>query len=528
MSSVADQTAPSVAEQTAPIGAAGGAVEFLLRRMQRSRDFPALSETIRTVNRLTAASDKTTEQLAAAVVRDFALTNKILKVVNSAYYAGFAGKVGTISRAIVVLGIEPIRSLAASLMLFEHLSGGGKAERVKVLIGKSMFSALVAREMAAEAGIAQGEEAFLAAMFHRLGELLVAFYLPEEDAAIEAEVAAGGCSRLHAEHTVLGVSCEQLGVAVARHWNLPTLITHSMKSPAKGRQRKPGSVEERLAQLAGLASQITERLADGARADDAGIAELLDRYEECVTVDDQRLAETVQLARTEYRVLAEGLATEGAPAAVRALAGARPKAVTAVQEDIGDVAIPDEVTSDDAAAPPADPEPALIEGLQEVTTMLAEGGELQQVAQVMLETLYRAFGLGRIALCLRDVARHQYVGRLGFGQDIEGYLRALCFSEDYERDVFHIALRQKTDVHIADLAGAAAGGHGIPGWYHAVTPRGSMLFMPLVVQDRPVGCIIAEHPCTDGMQLGAGPLRLVRALRNQLALGLQLRRGARG
>ncbi|MCB1728480.1 MAG: HDOD domain-containing protein, partial [Gammaproteobacteria bacterium] len=92
------------------IDANGGAVEFLLRRMQRSKDFPALSETIRTLNTLSAAADKSAEQLAAVIVRDFALTNKTLKVVNSAYYAGFAGNVGTISRAIVVLGIEPIRA----------------------------------------------------------------------------------------------------------------------------------------------------------------------------------------------------------------------------------------------------------------------------------------------------------------------------------------------------------------------------------------------------------------------------------
>jgi HD-like signal output (HDOD) protein len=92
---------------------AGGAVDFLLRRMQRSKDFPALSETIRTLNSLTASSKKSTEQLASVIVRDFALTNKVLKVVNSAYYAGFAGKVGTISRAIVVLGVDAIRSLAA-------------------------------------------------------------------------------------------------------------------------------------------------------------------------------------------------------------------------------------------------------------------------------------------------------------------------------------------------------------------------------------------------------------------------------
>ena len=94
-----------------------------------SKDFPALSGTICTLNTLSAAADKSAEQLAAVIVRDFALTNKTLKVVNSAYYAGFAGKVGTISRAIVVPGIEPIRALAASLMLFEHLAEGSNATR---------------------------------------------------------------------------------------------------------------------------------------------------------------------------------------------------------------------------------------------------------------------------------------------------------------------------------------------------------------------------------------------------------------
>jgi HD-like signal output (HDOD) protein len=514
----------STAEQTAPIDAAGGAVEFLLRRMQRSRDFPALSETIRTVNRLTAASNKTPEQLAAAIVNDFALTNKILKVVNSAYYAGFAGKVGTISRAIVVLGIEPIRSLAASLMLFEHLSGGGKADRVKVLIGKSMFSALVAREMAADAGLAQGEEAFLAAMFHRLGELLVAYYLPEEDAAIEGEVAAAVSTRVQAEHSVLGVSCEQLGIAVARHWNLPQLITRSMKAPAKGELKKPGSVEERLAQLAGLASQLTEHLAQGTGPGDRAVDGLLERYRECLVVDQARLAEALQQIRTEYRALAEGLASEGAPAAVRALAGDKPAPTAPLDRDFDDLALPQEDPDGAPQESSADPEPILVEGLQEVTTMLAEGGDLQQLAQVLLETLYRAFGLGRVALCLRDVARRQYAGRIGFGQDIERYLPALRFGEEYERDVFHVALQQKTDVHIADLAG----GHGIPAWYQAISPRGSMLFMPLVVQDRAIGCIIAEHPRADGLALGPGPLRLVRALRNQLVLGLRMRRGARG
>ncbi|MCP5305605.1 MAG: HDOD domain-containing protein [Chromatiaceae bacterium] len=507
---------------------AGGAVEFLLRRMQRNQDFPALSETIRTLNGLSASSNKSIEQLASVIVRDYALTNKVLKVVNSAFYAGFAGKVGTISRAIVVLGIEPIRALAASLMLFEHLSEASNADRVKALIGKSMFGALLAREAASDVGLPQGEEAFLAAMFHNLGELLVAFYLAEEDAAIQEMVADGEVAPLRAQHEVLGVSFEQLGMAVGRHWNFPDLITNSMKRMPPGQLSKAKNDDELLCRLAGFASEVTERLAVGDRSGDPLMDAVLSRYQKCVKLEAASFDDAVSEARSEYRMLAESLATpERAPGAIRALAGLKPpeQAADAVDEDFADVALPeDQSTQADRVV---EPEPILVEGLQEATAMLSEGAGLNQVAQVMLETLYRAFGLRRVALCLRDVSRRQYVGRLGFGGDIEGYLNALRFGEAYERDVFHVALKQKTDVHIADLAVGGAG-HGIPAWYSAISPSGALLFLPLLVHERPVGCIIAEHEQANGLRLEPGALRLVRALRNQLSLGLQLRRSSGG
>jgi len=259
------------------------------------------------------------------------------------------------------------------------------------------------------------------------------------------------------------------------------------------------------------------------------MGELLGRFADCVGLSGRAFADVVQTARSEYRLLAEGLASpKGAPAVLRALAGFVPpdKPAKPSDADIGDIALPQDAGDPDNAAV-SDPEPVLIEGLQEVTAMLAEGADLNQVAQVMLETLYRAFGLRRVALCLRDAARKEFVGRLGFGADVDVYLQALRFGEAYDKDVFHVALRQKTDVHIADLAVGGAG-HGIPPWYSALSPSGSMLFLPLVVQERVIGFVIAEHARCNGLHLQAGTLRLVRALRNQLALGLQLRRAGRG
>lgn len=483
-----------------------------------------LSETIRTLNRLTASNEKSVEHLAAVIVRDYALTNKILKVVNSAYYGGFAGKVGTISRAIVVLGIEPVRALAASLILFEQLSDHRNAGRVKALIGRSVFAALLARELSRDIGMAQGEEAFLAAMFQNLGELLVAYYLPEEDAAILSGKAESGVSAREAEFRVLGVDLEHLGIAIGSHWSFPSAITHAMKKLPSGTVTKPLNDEDRLRHLARLSGEVTDCIAQGMSLDSATISDVLARFADSTAVDKRALAESLGDTRSEYRVLAAGLAEQAtAPDEVRVLAGTRVGAVETVAPDNSDldgVALPQDEAGELLTA---DPEPVLLEGLQEVTAMLAEGDAIHEVAQVILETLYRALSLRRVALCLRDAGRRQFAGRMGFGDDIDNYLAALRFNEAYARDVFHIALKQKTDVHIGDLA-VAASGHGIPAWYHRLAADGSMLFLPLTVQEHAVGFLLAEHARNNALALSPALLRLVRALRNQLALGLQLRR----
>ncbi|MDJ0738410.1 MAG: HDOD domain-containing protein [Gammaproteobacteria bacterium] len=515
----------TAADRKAPESAAG-AVEFLLRRMQHSQDFPALSETVRTLNRLSAADERSTEHLAAVIVRDFALTNKILKVVNSAYYLGFAGKVGTISRAIVVLGIKPVRALAASLILFEQFAGDRNADRVKALIGKSMFGALMARELARDAGLVQGEEAFLAAMFHNLGELLVAFYLPEEDQAILAAMADEGISAAQAQRRVLGVDFDHLGIAVGKTWNFPHTITHSMRSLPPREHERATSDEDTLRQLAGLAHELTDCLAAGASLRDTDVSTVLSRYRHCAEPEEERVAEVLRDTRREYRLLADSIATrDGAPDAIKALTGAgTPDTEGADGDDeLGVVTLPDDSVDADGSSPFGDPEAVLSEGLQETTAMLAESVGLGQIAQVVLESIYRAFDLRRIALCLRDPVRHCYAGRMGFGDNIDGYLKALRFDERYRHDVFHVALKQQTDVHIADLA-LAGRGQGIPTWYGTLCPSGALLFLPLIVQNKPVGCIVAEHALADGLQLEKGALRLVRALRNQLALAIQLRR----
>ena len=99
-------------------------LDSLLARLQDRGDFPAFSKSIAEINRLTSSSRAHTgsaSELANVVLRDYSLTNRLLRLVNSAFYGPFSGRITTVSRAVVILGFEQVRLAAASLLILESL-----------------------------------------------------------------------------------------------------------------------------------------------------------------------------------------------------------------------------------------------------------------------------------------------------------------------------------------------------------------------------------------------------------------------
>lgn len=127
MKAVLDDYLKPETEAANPAGGATGTVEFLLRRKSHKGHFPALSRTIGTINRVTANSDESVQTLSAALLKDFALTNKLLRIVNSSTYGQYGGNISTISRAVMILGFNAVRDLAVTLILFEHLQNKSQA-----------------------------------------------------------------------------------------------------------------------------------------------------------------------------------------------------------------------------------------------------------------------------------------------------------------------------------------------------------------------------------------------------------------
>jgi serine/threonine protein kinase len=515
---------------------ASGTVDFLLRRMKRKSDFPALSQSVRSINAMSDVSDRSVNQMAGVIVKDFALTNKILKVVNSAYYGRFSGHIGTVSRAVVVLGTQAIRSLAASLIFFEHIENKQQADYLRELVSSALFRATLAQNVAGEIDQQEAEEYFLTGLLSDLGKVLVAFYLPEESKEIERLIDVEKREPVSIQHSVLGVSFETIGIEIAKQWNFPKQLTDSLKSWQGDHVPVNRTEKRRLVAL--FADEAMKLIVENGSDDKAALDGLTKKYAKNLKLGSKKVAKLTKQSVEDFQELAEAISTDVSSSFVKKLQdgqgiaekGSSKKRATSgsiAQDGLAKTQILDEGTQtldeesvENTAHNPEDTEALLMDGLQEVTGMLVGDHSVSEIFNVVLETMYRAVGFKRVILALLNPKQGAMVGRLGFGDSADEFTKAFHFSTKYSVDVFHGAMKNAVDVYIADATDKKIQGD-IPSWYKKISKAGSFLIFPIVVNKRAVGLIYADHAKPHGLAIDKKRLNLLKSLRNQIVLAVK-------
>ncbi len=266
-------------------GAKHSTIEFLLTRMQRKQDFPAISSTLSDINRLTGDDNvASADKLANVILRDMALTSKLLKLVNSAFYGARNNEVTSISEAVVFLGVEKVRMVANSLALFGHLKGD--SAKLKDSMTKSFLAGLIARHLAQRAELKSAEEAFICGMCQNLGENLVIYYFPDAHDDIAELLDGKKLGKPAASRGVLGVSFAELGAEVAKIWNLPEPIIDAIRGMPPGQVFAPNNEDEQLRDCAVFANELCDTFRSGdARQIRIVVGALVERYRPSIGID---------------------------------------------------------------------------------------------------------------------------------------------------------------------------------------------------------------------------------------------------
>ncbi|MEO7116980.1 MAG: HDOD domain-containing protein, partial [Caldimonas sp.] len=246
-------------------GAGSGTLDFLLRRMRHKSDFPALSDSVARIQQVAHSESKNIAALSGEILKDVALTNKLLRLVNTTGYSTSAGGISTVSRAVALVGFNNIRNMALSLVLLEHMHDKAHAAHLKEEFLRSLMAGMLASELGTT--LPGSEEAYLGALFQNLGRLLTAFYFPEEARQVRGIVSGGGMpgergvSDATASVRVLGLSFETLGLGVAKSWGLPATLQACMRTPSgEPPPRPPADSTDRLRWLTYTANRVADTL----------------------------------------------------------------------------------------------------------------------------------------------------------------------------------------------------------------------------------------------------------------------------
>ncbi len=517
-------------------GAAQGhaTLDFLLRRMKTRADFPALSDAVVRIQRVANSEKDNLSTLADEILKDVALTNKLLRLVNSAHYSAAGGAVSTVSRAVALVGFAGIRNMALSLVLLEHMQDKRHAEQLKEEFLRALMAATLANELTPMAR--EAEESFLAAMFQNLGRLLVEFYFPQEaiqvrELARPATARSAALDEATAAQRVLGLSFGDIGQGVAKAWGLPDTLQRAMRVPEGEPPSRPvgRNGQDRQRWLGRMATEVADAmLNDGA---DAGrrIEAIAEGYGRSLEVKPEQVQAASVRAQERLSQLAQAMQINlGSKARARhllAAPAAEPVADTLDQHTLkATETAPLEAAEDKTLVQPRRRDPALVadmlaQGVQDITQhMVADNFKLNEVLRMILETMFRALGFRRVVFCLRDPKTNQLTGRFGLGDDAAQVAASiqvpLKLAPGAPPDLFAAVCAKGADTLIADATQPAIAAR-LPAWFVQKIKAPSFLLLPLMIKGAPFALIYADQAQPGGIELGEKELALLRTLRNQ-------------
>lgn len=192
------------------------------------KDLPTLPTIATRIFEVTNDPEATVDDLKEIISTDQVVAGRILRAVNSAYY-GFPRQIDTLSKAIVILGFNNVRSLALSVSIMEvfskkSASGLNFGELWKHAVG----AAFCARSLARKYIPRDIEKIFIAGLLHDIGIVAMGQSFPEEYAKILDSVKASGKMLYALEDEAFGFNHANVGQFMADKWLLPGTLSSAI------------------------------------------------------------------------------------------------------------------------------------------------------------------------------------------------------------------------------------------------------------------------------------------------------------
>lgn len=201
----------------------------------------------------TSASD-----IGNVINEDPALTLRLLKIVNSAFY-GFPSRIETVSRAITIIGTLELADLIVGSTVvntFAHLPN--KLVNMEQFWRHSLYSGIVARLLAGRLRAPHTERCFVLGLLHDIGCLVLYRQWPEKSCQALELCATGKLPLYLAEQQVFGFDHGAIGAELMQQWKLPESFVEVAQHHHQPSQAKRFRLETATVHLADAIADMTQ------------------------------------------------------------------------------------------------------------------------------------------------------------------------------------------------------------------------------------------------------------------------------
>jgi HD-like signal output (HDOD) protein len=195
---------------------------------QEAGEIFVLSDSFVRIKELIDGEQSTIDHIADVILLDPALVATILKLANSSFF-NFPGKIDTISKALLVLGITEVYNLVIAFFTnraFKRVNV--EQDYLDDFWCKSVDCALIVKYIGSKLNIPNAERLFIIGLLHNLGELVVQQISPEK--ILAANNFSSPQLPWEKQHDELGFTYGECSAELLKQWQLPYSIIEPIRN----------------------------------------------------------------------------------------------------------------------------------------------------------------------------------------------------------------------------------------------------------------------------------------------------------
>ena len=243
--------------------------ENMDRLIQGIEKIPTIPVVGQKVMEVAGSEDALFKDLVHIIEKDQALASTILRIANSSFY-GFLSRVTSLGHALVVLGIDEVRSIALGFAVHNFFTGGDNEtfDRERFWT-HAVICSQVSRFLGKRLNIKNDGSFFLSGLIHDIGKIVFDQYFHDEFVQIVEHVSMGRTSFTKAEKEIVGTTHCAIAGQLLTQWSFPrdvvAQITHH-HNPWHEKDNGAGAsiiyLADVLTKLAGYPSHPDEKEVD--------------------------------------------------------------------------------------------------------------------------------------------------------------------------------------------------------------------------------------------------------------------------